>query len=232
MSAAAERWRLCRGLVGVCLTVMGPAIAAQTNDPPRHRLQLTAGMGFLDGAPLGSADANLRAGASPDPYRVFATSSRQTDAMVIDLRAAVDLTRRYGVEAHVLFGHPEVRTDVSSDVEGAPPVTAVERLDHYLIDGGVVVRLDELRVMGLQPFAVAGAGYLRQLHEGLTVVEEGRVFYAGGGARRTLLSRSRGVLRALGARGDVRLNLLSGAITMDDKARRQISASVSLFVVF
>ena len=212
--------------------VLVASSARAQSEPPPYRLQLAAGLGFVGGASLGNADANLRSGGSSTPYSVFATSSRLAGAPVVDLRAAVDLTRRYGLEAHALFGHPELRTSVSGDVESAPAVTAVERLDHYLIDGGIIIKLDELRVSGWQPFAAAGAGYLRQLHEGLTVTEEGRVFYVGAGARRVLMSRTRGWLRGLGARGDVRLNVLSGGITIDDDARRHVSASGSLFVVF
>jgi hypothetical protein len=121
---------------------------------------------------------------------------------------------------------------VTADVEGAPSVTAIERLDHYLIDGGIVVKFDEFRVGGWQPFAVGGAGYLRQLNEGLTVTEEGHLFYVGGGARRTLLTRPSGLLRALGARVDVRLNILSGGITVEDSARNHLSTSGSLFISF
>src|SRR4029450_4774248 len=99
------------------------------------------------------------------------------------------LTRRLGLEAHPLFARPDVLTSVTDDVENAPSVDAVERLDQYLIDGGVVIRLNEFRVEGWGPFATAGAGYLRQLHEGLTLSEHGHLFYVGGGVRRMLLLR-------------------------------------------
>jgi hypothetical protein len=220
-------------VVGACLLTCLPVTGqAQTTDPPLHRLELAAGIGFLGGAPLGDGDAVLRSSTSSDPYRVFETSSRLLGTRVVDLRAGLDLTRRYGFEAHALFGHPELRTTVTGDVEGAPGIDVVEQLDHYLIDGGIVVRLDELRLKGLRPFVTAGGGYLRQLHEGLTVIEEGRVFYVGGGARYWIFTRARGVPRALGARADVRLNMLSGGITFDDESRRQPSISASLFVVF
>src|SRR5262245_3632495 len=206
--------------IALVVALSASSALAQTV-PPLHRLQLAAGIGFLGGAALGDADANLRSSTSTDPYRLFATSSELASATVLDLRAAVDLTRRFGLEAHALYGHPELRTSVSGDVENAPSVVAVERLDHYLIDGGVVITLDELRVGGWQPFAAAGAGYLRQLHEGLTLTEDGHLFYVGGGVRRLLMSRDKGFLRGLGARGDVRLNILSGGITVEDKARNQ-----------
>jgi hypothetical protein len=193
---------------------------------------LGAGIGFLGGASLGDADANLRTSAPSDPYRVFATSSRQAGSVALDLRAAVDLTRRFGLEAHALFGHPEMHTDVTGDVENAPAVEAVERLDNYLIDGGIVFKLEEFRVGGWLPFAAAGAGYLRQLHEGLTFTEDGHLFYVGGGARRMFMIRATGFVRGVGARGDARFDVLSGGITVEDKSRNHISASASIFVVF
>ena len=216
----------------VLLAVMVPSAHAQANEPPIRRIELAAGIGFLGGATLGDANADLRSGTSSDPYRLFTTASELIGASVIDLRAGFDLTRRFGFEAHALFGHPELRTDISSDAESAPSITAVDRLDHYLIDGGIVVRLDEFRVYGIRPFVVAGAGHLRQLHEGLTVVESGHVFYVGGGARYMIFTRGRGVPRAGGLRADVRLNMLTGGVEIDDRSRRHPSVAGSFFRLF
>ncbi|HLG58294.1 MAG TPA: hypothetical protein VI485_23315 [Vicinamibacterales bacterium] len=220
-------------VVAVLWITASPAPAgAQSPAPPLHRLELSVAVGVLGGASLGSSDANLRPSTSGEPYKLFGTNSRLTSAPILDLRAGIAVTRRYAFEAHVLFGHPELRTDISADVEGAPAITAVERLDHYLIDGGVNVRLEELRWKGLTPFAAAGAGYLRQLHEGLTVIEEGRVYYVGGGANYWLFSRMRGLLRAAGARADLRLNRLSGGIALDEGLRSHVSVSGSFLVAF
>ena len=98
----------------VVLVVLASSSAYAQDDPPPRRLQMAAGVGFVGGASLGSADANLRSSTSSDPYRLFATSSRLGSATVLDLRAAVDLSRRYGIEAHALFGHPELRTAENS----------------------------------------------------------------------------------------------------------------------
>jgi hypothetical protein len=217
-------------LIAVLVVLTASTARAQT-DPPLHRLQLGAGVGFFGGATLGDADANLRTSSS-DPFRLFATSSRQAGTIPLDLHAAVDLTRRFGVEAHTLFARPDVHTSVSDDAESAPSVDAVERLDQYVFDGGIVVRLSELRMKSWEPFATAGAGYLRQLHEGLTLSEHGQVFYFGGGVRRVLMLRPKGLFRGLGIRGDVRLNVLSDGITVEDKRRNHFSASASVFVVF
>jgi hypothetical protein len=219
--------------VGVVLLAVMPVTGrAQTTEPPLRRFELAVGIGFLGGASLGDADADLRSGTPPDPYRLFGTSSRVLGTTALDLRAGFDLSPRIGFEAHALFGHPEVRTTVEGDVEGAPTIEVVERLDHYLIDGGIVVRLDELRVKGIRPFATAGGGYLRQLHEGLTVIEEGQVFYFGAGARYWIFARSRGVPRAGGLRADFRWNILTGDVVVDERTRQQPSISASFFLLF
>ena len=217
-------------LIAALALLLASTASAQT-DPPLHRLQLGAGVGFFGGAALGNADANLRT-ATADPFRLFTTSTEQAGTIGLDLHAAVDLSRRVGVEAHTLFARPDVRTSVTHDAENAPAVDAVEQLDQYLIDGGVVIRLNEFRMGDWVPFATAGAGYLRQLHDGLTLSEHGHLFYFGGGVRRALLVRPKGLLRGLGVRGDVRLDILSDGITIEDKTRKHFSAGASLFVVF
>jgi hypothetical protein len=217
-------------LIAALVLLVASAAVAQT-DPPLHRLQLGAGVAFFGGAALGDADANLRT-STTEAFRLFSTSSRQAGTIGLDLHAAFDLTRRFGVEAHTLFARPDLHTSVTDDAESAPAVDAVERLDQYLIDGGVVVRLHELRMGNWVPFATAGAGYLRQLHEGLTLSEHGHLFYFGGGVRRVLMLRPKGFVRGLGVRGDVRLDILSDGITIEDETRRHVSARGSLFVVF
>lgn len=221
---------IARVSLTAAVLLVASAAVAQT-DPPVHRLQLGAGVGFFGGAALGDADANLRT-ATADPFRLFTTSTEQAGTIGLDLHAAVDLTRRFGLEAHTLFARPDVRTSVTNDAENAPAVDAIEQLDQYLIDGGVVVRLHELRMGNWVPFATAGAGYLRQLHEGLILSEHGHLFYFGGGARRVLMLRPKGFVRGLGVRGDVRLDILSDGITTENKTRKHGSASGSVFVVF
>jgi hypothetical protein len=68
-------------------------------------------------------------------------------------------------------------------VEGAPAITVVERIDEYVIDAGILVRVDKVRVAGVVLRAAAG-GEWRQLSEGLTVVDQGHVYHLGGGVTR------------------------------------------------
>ena len=109
-------------------TGVSATAAAQTPSLLRH-LELSGGIGVLGGATLGTQNADLRTATTGQPYRLFTSNSRMSAAPVIDLRLGTALTRRFGVEAHAVVGHPEVRTALSSDAEGAPSITAVERLD-------------------------------------------------------------------------------------------------------
>jgi hypothetical protein len=227
MSATARRV----AIVAVLL-VMVPALAAAQSASLLHRIEVAGGIGVLTGAALGAQEADLRTATAGQPYRLFSSRTRMSAAPILDLRLGVPLGGRYAVEVHTAYGHPEVRTAASSDAEHAPDLTAVERLDQYVIDGGLIVGLDRWRVAGLNPFVTVGGGYLRQLHEGLVVIEDGRVFFAGGGVKHTIHTRPRGFIRGIGARADARLNWLSGGIHIDDNLRRHLSVSGSLFVIF
>ena len=220
--------------VAMCaaLLVAIPEWAAGQNASWVHRIEVAGGVGVSTGTALGSQPADLRTATTGQPYRLFSSSSRMSAAPFVDLRIGLPVSPRYGLEGHLSYGHPEIRTSLSSDAEGAPDLTAVERLDQYVIDGGLVVALDQWSIAGLHPFATVGGGYLRQLHEGLVVIEEGRVFFVGGGATHVLHTRPSGFLRTIGARVDARLNLLSGGIHIDDNVRRHVAVSGSLFVVF
>src|SRR4030095_13013563 len=142
-----------------------------------------------------------------------------------DVRVGVALTQRYAVEGRAAISSPELRTVVSSDAERSGSVTIAEDIDQYVFDGGVVIRLPELETMGLTPFASAGAGYVRQLHEGRALVEDGYLYYVGGGFTRALLSRQQGLIRGVGVRADLRLNLFS--LELDDSSHPQGSVSGS-----
>ena len=221
-----------RAAMCAALLVAIPEWAAGQNASWLHRIEVAGGVGVLTGTALGSQQADLRTATAGQPYRLFSSSSRMSAAPIVDLRIGLPVSPRYGLEGHLSYGHPEIRTSLSSDAEGAPDLTAVERIDQYMIDGGLVVALDGWSIAGLHPFATVGGGYLRQLHEGRVVIEEGRVVFVGGGVKQTIHTRPRGLIRGVGARADVRLNLLSGGIHIDDNVRRHVSMSGSLFVIF
>jgi hypothetical protein len=221
-------------LLLVLLLMAAPALAQTPIDPPVRRLQVDLGGGLLGGGALGAADANLRANATTlQPYRVFSSDTRFTPSPTFHVRAGYDLTRRLGVEGGVVFSRPTVESSLANDIEGAPSLTVDERIDQYFLEGSVVFRLDEMRIgRSTVPFVAGGAGYLRQLHQGLTVIEEGHLFHLGGGLKHVLTLRNRGLVRAAGLRADARVYLLTSGYTFDDGPRPHIAASGGLFLVF
>lgn len=223
-------------LLGAGALVLLPSLVAaqtQSNAPVIGRLELTTGAGFVGGADLGSADANLRANSlTPQPYRLFTTDARFGSAPVVEGRAGVALTRRYAIEGVFAFGRPALRASVSSDAEGAPDMTVEERVDQYLVGAALVMMLEEWRVGPFVPFVTAGAGFVRQLHEGATLIESGRFYQVGGGVKHWFFASRRGTPRATGVRADVRLYILDGGISYDNSARAHAAMSGSFFVVF
>jgi hypothetical protein len=143
----------------------------------------------------------------------------------LDGRVAFGVTRTLQAEASIVLRRPQLKTRISSDVEGIPDVEAVENLTELAVEGAIVAHLARWRfgARGI-PFATAGGGYLRHLHEGRSFVETGASVFAGGGVNVKLGSGDEGV----GVRLDARLVLQRNGAALDDAfhAAPRIGASV------
>lgn len=218
----------------VVLVFVGREASAQTGSTPSIRwVEIDLGGGFLSGAPLGTVDANLRANErTAQPYRMFTADHRFERSRQFHARARRLFGARWGVEGGVTIGHPVLRADVSADVEGAPGLAISETVDQYFFDAAVVMAFEEWSLGRLVPFATGGAGYLRQLHEGQTVIEHGQLFQAGAGVRYPFVSRAAGLVRTAGLRGDVRGYVLRGGVSVDARPRPHMAISGGVFVGF
>jgi hypothetical protein len=217
-----------RWLLGAVLCVLVAAGAdAQTTSEPVGRLQAGVGVGWLGGAVFGEQPADLRA-ASGGPFRLFESETDLGGSGAFEARVGILLTRRYGIEGRAAAGRPELRTVISSDAETTGSFTLIEQVDQYLFEGGIVIRLDEWETSGLTPFAAAGLGYVRQLHEGEQLGEDGHLFYVGGGFTHALFSRAQGLIRAASVRADLRLNLISMDLDEGSRPRGSVSGGIVL----
>jgi hypothetical protein len=226
-----SRHRFSHALVFAAVNVVFVTAArAQSASEPTGRLQIAVGAGWVGGTALGDQPADLRAAGSGGAFRLFDTETDLGGAGSFEARLGVVLTRRYAIEARAAISRPALETTVSSDAETAGSFTLEENLDRYVFDGGLVIHLDELNVMGVRPFALAGIGYMRQLHEGRQLIEEGPIYYVGGGLSRVLVARAQGFIRALSLRADLRLNLIS--LESGDGTRPQGSASGTIVLTF
>jgi opacity protein-like surface antigen len=225
-----------RGFVAMALVIMAavPAAAQTATTLRTRRVEVTAGGGWLGGAGLLAGDANLRAAAPPPAtLRLFSFDARLAAAPTFHVRAGVTLNRRVGVEGGLTVSHPELRASVSNDAEAAPPITVAERVDQYSVDASVVLMIRELGFgQRTLPFVTAGVGYLRQLHEEQTVVEQGHAFHAGGGVKHWIVTRNQGLIKGAGLRADARLYLMSGGIAFEDHLRPHTAISGSVFLMF
>jgi hypothetical protein len=202
--------------------------AARTPPVGPPRFEVSFGAGIVSRSDLGDANADLR-GRDGASYRLFATSSRFAVSVPIEARIGMSVTRRWAIEGRATFSRPELETSISGDVEGAAALTVAERLDRYVVDGAVVVALGDGR--GATPFLAGGAGWVRQVHEGLTLIEDGAAVRGGGGVKYPLVVRNRGAIRGLGFRADGALVVLSKKAALGG-IRRQIEASGAVYLMF
>jgi hypothetical protein len=216
------------------ICVAGPAYAQVVDDLPVRRVEVTVSGGWFGGAQLGDQDANIRANASPpQPLRLFSTDTRMAGTPSLEAGVGWSFNRRWGVEGGVVISRPDLRSSITADAESAPDITVAERIDQYVIGARLIIMLNEIRLgQRTIPFASAGAGYLRQLHEGGGVIDEGYVYDLGGGLKHWLLARNSGFVRAAGFRIDARLYLLTDGIAFDDVPRPQGAISGAAFFAF
>lgn len=198
-----------------------PASAiAQTAEPA---IEVSIGGLWNGGYSLGARPATLtRNEPGGSPYVLFDTESRIASGAGLEARLGWRLGRSVSVEAGGSWSRAGLTTHLSGDVEDAPDLDSTEQFTQYVIDGAVVVHLTRLAFGGRRgvPFVEAGAGYLRQLYEGNTLVETGAVYHAGGGVHVWLRSTPAGWLKRLGVRVDGRVTVRTGGIDLEEDARR------------
>lgn len=205
--------------------------ATQPRRPSAPRMELSAGAGLLTGNGLGSADATVR-GRNTQPYQLFATTSRVGASIPIEVRLDFLLGPRYVLEMRGAWSRPELQTAISGDVESAPPITLAERVDLYSLDLELLVNLGRARPREMMPFITAGAGYVGAVHEGLTLLENGITYRAGGGIKYPLAMRNTGRIKGAGIRADAALIVTTGGVATGSGAARQLAATSSLYLAF
>jgi hypothetical protein len=216
-----------------CLLLV-PAVAVAQDRPGLRRGHFTIGAAAVQsgGYGVGDATAQLRGngpGASAAPFTLFTAKSRVTAVTAPLLQIGFALSRTLALEGSVTFANPRVAVAISGDPEAPSQELPGEQLQQYQFEGGLTWQLPILAGRRVATFVGAGGGYLRQLHEDRTLAESGQIYHAGVGARYWL--RGGGAAsRALGLRGDLRLNLRRKGIDFEDKMRAYPSLSLSAFI--
>jgi hypothetical protein len=222
-----------RGLL-LAVLALAPAVANAQEGPGLRRGHFTIGAAaaWSGGYEVGDSQALLRGngpGTSPTPYALFNAKSRLTSATGPMLQVGLALSRTLAFEGGATFTHPHVGVSITGDVEAPAQDLPGERLEQYLFEAGLTWQLPVRLGPRIAPFVSAGGGYLRQLHEDRTLVETGQIYHAGVGARYWL--RGGGAAsKAIGLRGDVRLNLRRQGIDFENKMRAYPTLSLSAFI--
>ena len=209
-----------------------PAALAQAADPPRPRFEVGIGSLWIGPQPLGTKTATETTGAGTT-LSLFSTSSDLAGAAGVAGRIGVRVVRSVVVEAEASYIKPQLRIAISGDFEGAAAVTATETIQQVTIGGGVLWYLpNRAWTRRFAPFALAGGGYLRQLHDQATLVETGRFYQFGGGATYLLVSSPHRHTKGIGARVDVRALIRSKGVAFDGGGHTSPALGVSAFVRF
>jgi len=213
------------GETGLCAAlVLALAVTSFAQEAPQlrdNRVTINAGITWLGGYDVGTSTAQLRGngtGSTAPPFTLFKADSHFSTATAPELRVGVSLTPRLTIEGGASLSHPRIGVSITGDPETVVQELRGEELQQYVFDGGLSWQPPIQMGRRLAPFVIAGAGYLRQLHEDRTLAETGRIYYAGGGARYWLRGghdRS----RPIGLRSEFRINVRSNGIDFEDKMR-------------
>lgn len=206
---------------------------------PGGRFEVSGGAGTVGGTDLGTASATLSGSGAPigEPVTLFDTETKIEGGPRYEARVAFRLTPALQVEGGLAVNRTHLTTRISNDFEQAPATEASERFTEYAIEAGLLLHLTKLSFAGgrARPFVTGGAGYLRQIHEGQTLIDTGQSAYAGGGLTFTLRQATRrAFIEALGLRADVRANVRSGGFERGDDGGATFAPSITggLFVRF
>lgn len=205
------------------LLVTVRASLAQTG-PATWRTE--AALGLSLSGPTGFAPVTadeVAFGGSMRP--LFRSQSRMDAAPGVDARVGVRLTARWQAEALVGINRSRLSTRIEADTEGAADLRITAPLTQYLVEFGILAELPPSRAHRAVLFLTGGGGYVRHLHEGRILVETGRSYYVGGGAR----FRSG---ETVGVRADARLRALADGALLDGARHLVPAVSVSLVVHF
>jgi len=219
----------------MCVAIVAASGVASAQDSPSlraHRFTIGGAIVWSGAYDIGEATAQLRGngpGASAPPVTLFTSDSRVTTVASPELRIGFAMTRHVALEFATSVTQPHLSVAIAGDAEAPSQQLPGEKLEQYLFEGGATWQLPVQLGTRLAPFAAGGFTFLRQLHEDRTLAETGQIYHAGGGAR-YFLRGGHGTVRAVGLRGDARVNFRRHGIDFENTMRTYSTFSVAVFV--
>lgn len=222
--------RGCSAALLAIVLLQAPRALAQS-DPPRSHVEVGAGLLWAGSQPLGTKAATESTGAG-GTSPLFSTSTQLSGVAGLAGRIGVRLTKSLVVEGDASYLKPQLRVAVSADAEGAAPVTATETMQQFTVGAKALWYLPGRRWTRIEPFVMAGGGYLRQLHEAATLAQTGRFYQVGGGVSALLVTQRHFHTKGAGVRFDASALVRSQAVAFDGGSKTSPAAGVSAFVRF
>jgi hypothetical protein len=225
-------------VTAVAVVVCASAAAAQGRGPFVYRetphtgsLEIGGGITWSGGVTGPTNTAELtRNGQSSGGFDLFTADGEMKGRAGVRGAVAVFLSNRIAVEGGFRFSQPAVTYRLSGDAEEAAAVTAQENLTRYLFTGSLVVHLRRMSSgVSAVPFIAAGAGYVRDLHQGNELMETGREFHGAVGLKYWFNSTAP---QRLGVRGEAGLSMIDGAFDFAEKSRTVPVVAASLVYLF
>jgi hypothetical protein len=213
----------------LCGVLLAGTAEGQTVALP-GRFEVAAGGFWALPMSMGAADATETA-PNGTRFRLFSSETSLASAIGLEGRVGVRLTTALQLEGSASHAAPTLRTRIRSDAEGVPDLTLAETVDQWTIEAALVAHLARWR-FGTRsvPFLSVGVGYLRQLHEGGTLVETGRTYQGGGGVNVQLKRAGDRRLKSAGLRLGARAVVRTAGASIDSRAHVAPVVDVSMFL--
>lgn len=229
-----RRFVTCTTVVLISVPMLARPVLAQSAFPA-GRFEAGVTLAWTTETDLGSRSATLTRNSPSDssPFTLFSTSARIEPAPALAANVGYRLTEWLTAEASGRTRRPDVAVAIRSDAEGAADRTITgERLTEYAIDASALVAVPIRVGTRVWPFAMAGAGYRRDVHADSAKVDSGTSIHAGGGVKWLFTTRPKGWLRGLGGRAEVRVTQRRGGFHLDRATSVSASAGGGMFLVF
>jgi hypothetical protein len=221
--------RLC-ALVAVLVWGAATDAAAQAA-AKAGRFEIGAGVEWLGATDFGSADATetTPTGASSP---LFSTATTLKSAIGFQAAVGIRITDAFEAQAIGAISEPALSTSISHDIEASGDVTATENIRQYVIGGGLLWYLPVRTSPKLAPFATGNVAYLRQLHEGKTLVATGQLYRVSGGVKYLFSERPASRFKGYGLRAEAGFAARVDGVAFDSRARYSPWVAASIFARF
>ena len=190
--------------------------------------ELSGGGFWMAGQSLAERAATL----TPNPstgsasFDLFNVEPRLDPSFGVHGALAVYVTRTLAIEGGIQFSRPKLTVRLTDDAENAPDVTATGTITSYVFTGSVVYHFgSSARTV---PFISAGAGHVRDVHEGNELVETGVEYHGTVGIKSWF-----GRVRKIGFRAEGGVSVRDGGFSLEEDGVRTVPmAAASLLYLF